>query len=73
VAKSGDSKTAPPGLGAVAQSPDSAPEVSSPPRESPPGPGPIRALVVLGALVLGIWWLGNKVEDGRDDVISKVG
>jgi hypothetical protein len=67
-----DKKTVPPGSGAQVHS-DSAPEESTPAREWPPGPSPIRALAVLGALVLGIWWLGNKVEDGHDNVISKVG
>lgn len=42
-------------------------------RDWPPGPGPLRALAVVGALVLGVWWLAHKVQDGRDDVISKVG
>lgn len=73
MAGSTDSKTALSGVGEVVQSPDSVCDLSSPAREWPPGPGPIRALAVLGALVLGIWWLGNKVEDGRDGVISKVG
>jgi len=39
----------------------------------PPGPGPLRAFAVMGALVLGLSWLGNKVEDGRDDLVSEVG
>ena len=55
------------------QSPDSAREDSSPAREWPPGPGPLRAFAVIGALVVSVWWLGHKVQDGRDDVISKVG
>jgi hypothetical protein len=48
--------------------------VAPPPaREWPPSPGALRAFAVLGTLVLGVWWLGHKVEDGRDDVITKVG
>lgn len=42
-------------------------------REWPPGPGPIRAFAVIGTLALGIWWLANKVEDGRDPVVSTAG
>ena len=72
MAGEGDKKAVPPELGAKVR-PDFAPEAPSPAREWPPGPGPIRAFAVLGVLVLGIWWLGSKVEDGRDDVISKVG
>ncbi len=41
--------------------------------EWPPGPGPIRAFAVIGTLVLGIWWLANKVEDGGDPVVSSAG
>lgn len=72
MAGEGEKKTVPAGSEALAQS-DSVPEISTPALQWPPGPSPIRALAVLGVLVLGIWWLGSKVEDGHDDVISKVG
>jgi hypothetical protein len=41
--------------------------------EWPPGPGALRASVVIGALVLAFWWLGHKVQDGRDGMITKAG
>jgi len=46
---------------------------ASPAREWPPGPRPVRALVVIGVLALSFWWLGRKVQDGRDGVITKAG
>lgn len=42
-------------------------------REWPPGPGPLRAFAVIGALVVTFGWLGHKVQDGRDDVITNAG
>jgi hypothetical protein len=41
--------------------------------EWPPGPGPLRAFAVIAALVATFWWLGHKVQDGRDDVITPAG
>jgi hypothetical protein len=68
-----DSPKAASGIGAVAKSQGAGGDATGPRREWPPGPGPLRAFAVIGVLALGIWWLGNKVEDGHDEVISKVG
>ena len=48
--------------------------VATPPaREWPPGPGPLRAFAVIGALVVSVWWLEHRVQEGRDAVITKAG
>jgi hypothetical protein len=73
VAERTDSTTDSSGFDQAAQSPNPGGNADRPAREWPPGPGPLRAFAVIGALVLGFWWLGNKVEDGRDETISKVG
>lgn len=68
------STAAPAGSERTEQLQNSAPfDASASVREWPQGPGPIRALAVIGGLVLGILWLANKVEDGRDPVVSTAG
>ena len=37
------------------------------------GPSWTRAAVVLGAVVIGIWWLGRPAETGRDEMVGKLG
>jgi hypothetical protein len=45
-----------------------------PPREWPPGgPGPARALLLIGCMVLGTWLLANQVQTGADEQIGKLG
>jgi hypothetical protein len=68
-----DSTTVSSGLAPTSPSPDPGSHPAGSAREWPRGPGPFRAFAVIGFLVLGIWWLGNKVEDGRDEVVSKAG
>ena len=68
-----DSTSASSGLAPTAQSPAPGSGTAGSAREWPRGPGPLRAFAVIGALALGIWWLGSKVADGRDEVISKAG
>ena len=68
-----DSTAASSGLAPTAQPPDPGRGTAGSAREWPRSPGPVRAFAVIGVLVLGIWWLGSKVADGRDEVISKAG
>ena len=68
-----DSTTASSGWAPTAQSPDPGSGTAGSAREWPRGPGPLRAFAVIGVLALGIWWLGSKVADGRDEVISRAG
>jgi len=68
-----DNTTASSGWAPTAQSPDPGSDTAGSAREWPRGPGPLRAFAVIGVLLLGIWWLGSKVADGRDEVISKAG
>jgi len=39
----------------------------------PRGPGWLRAGGVIGALVLGTWWLANRAETGKDDMVTRLG
>lgn len=73
MAVAGDSATTSPRREPAAPSPGGRGDAAGPAREWPPGPGPVRALVIIGLLALGIWWLGSKVEDGHDQVVSQVG
>ena len=68
-----DGTTALSGEQPAAQSPDAGGDAAGPAREWPPGPGPLRAFAVIGLLAVAIWWLGNKVEDGHDEIVSKAG
>jgi hypothetical protein len=42
-------------------------------RQGRAGPGPVRALAVLGCLALGCWFLSGRVDDGRDETVTKTG
>ena len=68
-----DRTTASSGLAPTTQSPGSGSGTAGSAREWPRGPGPLRTFAVIGVLVMGSWWLRSKVEDGRDEVISKAG
>jgi hypothetical protein len=68
-----DSSGSASGLAPGAKSPGADGDATGPAGEWPPGPGPLRAFAVIGVLVLGTWWLGSRVQDGHDEVISKVG
>ena len=68
-----DDTTASSSVEPAARSPAAGGAAAGPARGWPPGPGPLRAFVVIGVLALSIWWLGSKVEDGHDEVISKAG
>jgi hypothetical protein len=46
---------------------------SRPARQWPPGPGPVRALCVLGGLAFGLWLLANRVQTGEDEMVARVG
>jgi len=46
---------------------------SRPARQWPPGPGPVRALCVLGGLAFGLWLLANRVQTGEDEMVTRVG
>jgi hypothetical protein len=37
------------------------------------GPGTVRGLAVVAALVVGIWVLANRVETGEDEMVRKLG
>lgn len=73
MATSEDKSSGPSRLAPAVSAPDATSDSAPPEREWPPGPGPLRAFAVIGALVVVFWWLGHKVQDGRDDVIAKVG
>jgi len=43
------------------------------PKQNPPGPGPLRALAVIGALVLVTWWLAQRGDTGEDSFVTMLG